>query len=94
MQPDGNSPASTADIAALKADITGLKEDLTELIERVEERVGERIERVETNLLTEFHKWSQTYEVRSRGTMQVVHNFEERLVILEERVGNLERRKQ
>jgi phage shock protein A len=82
MEPNGNSPATKADIAQLK-----------EFIERVEERVEERLERVETNLLTEFHKWAQTYEVRSRGTIQVVHNFEERLVILEERVGNLERRR-
>jgi hypothetical protein len=47
------------------------------------------IERVETNLVTEFHKWAQTYG--SRGVVQQVHTFEERLMILGERVGNLER---
>ena len=74
---------------ATKADIQELKRDMQALIERVEGK----LERVETNLLTEFHKWAQTYEIRSRGTVQTVHNFEDRLVILEERVGNLERRR-
>jgi len=50
------------------------------------------IERVETNLLTEFHKWAQTYEVRARGTVQVVHSFEERLMLVEERISHLERK--
>jgi hypothetical protein len=67
---------------ATKADIQELRRDMQALLERVE-----------ANLLTEFHKWAQTYEVRSRGTIQTVHNFEDRLVILEERVGNLERRR-
>ena len=44
------------------------------------------IERAETSLPTEFHNWAQTYEVRARGTVQVVHNFEERLMLAEERI--------
>ncbi len=81
---------------ATKADIQELKRDMQALIERIDakfDHVDAKLERVETNLLTEFHKWAQTYEVRSRGTIQTVHNFEDRLVILEERVGNLERRR-
>jgi hypothetical protein len=50
------------------------------------------IERVETSLLTEFHKLAQTYEVRARGTIQVVHNFEERLMLAAERISSLERK--
>jgi hypothetical protein len=58
-----------------------------------EERLAERIDHVETALLTEFHKWAQTYEIRSRGVTTLVHTFEERLGVLEERVSALERRK-
>jgi hypothetical protein len=53
----------------------------------------ELIERVETNLLTEFHKWARTYEIRARGTSTVVFGFDERLGLLEERVSELERRR-
>jgi len=62
--------------------------DLTAL----EARLAALIERVETTLLTEFHKWAQTYEIRARGVSTLVHTFEERLGIIEERVSALERR--
>jgi hypothetical protein len=59
----------------------------------LEERLAGRIEHVETTLLTEFHKWGQTYEIRSRGVTTLVYTFEERLGVLEERVSALERRR-
>ena len=67
---------------ATKADIQELRAEVRALIERVE-----------TNLLTEFHKWSRTYEIRARGTTTAVHGFDERLGFLEERVSDLERRR-
>ena len=98
-----HSPATKADFQELKRDVLEVKRDILELkgdvqeIKRDNQALVEgleaKLERVETNLLTEFHKWAQTYEMRSRGTVQTVHNFEERLKVLEERVGNLERRR-
>jgi len=51
----------------------------------------ERIENTETKLLTAFHNWAQTYEVRARGTVAAVHEFEDRLGFVEERLNKLER---
>jgi membrane-bound lytic murein transglycosylase MltF len=51
----------------------------------------ERLENTETKLLTAFHNWAQTYESRARGTITLVHQFEERLGFVEERLNKLER---
>ncbi len=51
----------------------------------------ERLESTETKLLTAFHNWAQTYEARARGTIVAVHQFEERLGFVEERLNKLER---
>jgi DNA anti-recombination protein RmuC len=51
----------------------------------------ERLENTETKLLTAFHNWAQTYESRARGTITIVHQFEERLGFVEERLNKLER---
>jgi len=50
-----------------------------------------QIEATETRLLTAFHDWARTYEVRARGVTTAVAGFEERLGYIEERVGKLER---
>jgi hypothetical protein len=51
----------------------------------------ERLENTETKLLTAFHNWAQTYESRARGTITIVHQFEDRLGFVEERLNKLER---
>lgn len=51
----------------------------------------ERMEAMETRLVTEFHRWAQTYEVRARGTSMAVAEFDERLGLVEERLSRLER---
>ena len=58
-----------------------------------QERVwnAEQLEKVETKLLTAFHEWARTYEVRARGAATAVAQFEERLGYIEERVARLER---
>lgn len=50
------------------------------------------IERVETNLLTEFHKWARTHEIRSRSISTAVIGFDERLYLLEDRLAEVERK--
>ncbi|HLK22032.1 MAG TPA: hypothetical protein VKT81_23950 [Bryobacteraceae bacterium] len=58
---------------------------------RIYQHVDERLEHTETKLLTAFHNWAQTYEVRARGTSAAVREFEERLGMVEERLAKLER---
>lgn len=65
------------------------KADLRELAEEVKNLV----EHVETSLLSEFHKWASTYEIRARSVSLQTSAIDERMGILEERVSNLERRR-
>jgi len=69
-----------------------LKQALTDMESRISRHVDERLGNTETTLLTAFHNWAQTYEVRSRGTSAAVREFDERLGFIEERVAKLERR--
>ena len=62
-----------------------------ERLESFSRHFEERLETTETKLLTAFHNWAQTYEVRARGTVTAVHAFEERLGFVEERLNKLER---
>jgi hypothetical protein len=62
-----------------------------ERLETFSHRFEERLENTETKLLTAFHDWARTYEVRARGTSTVVREFDERLGIIEERLAKLER---
>jgi hypothetical protein len=61
--------------------------------ESLEERVNARIEKVETNLLTAFHGWARAMEIRVRGVASVASGFDERLALAEERISELERRR-
>ncbi len=63
---------------------------LDEGLGALEERLLERIERTETTLLREFRKWAVSFESRFRANEIMVGGFNERLIALEERVGNLE----
>lgn len=57
------------------------------------EHVTAECEKVETKLLSAFHGWARSMEVRMRGAVAVVSGFEERLTFIEERIGELERRR-
>ncbi len=58
---------------------------------RLKTYIEERSEATETKLLSAFHNWAQTFEVRARGTSAAVREFDERLGLIEERVAKLER---
>jgi len=64
---------------------------IDERFESISRHFDERLESTETKLLTSFHNWAQTYEVRARGTTTLVRDFEERLGFVEERLNKLER---
>ena len=70
---------------------TRLRTYIQERSEALRTYVDERSEATETKLLSAFHNWAQTFEVRARGTSAAVREFEERLGLIEERVAKLER---
>jgi len=75
--------------------LDGLRRYVDERLENTEAKlrqyVDERLEGTETKLLSAFHDWAQTYEVRARGTSAAVREFDERLGFVEERLNKLER---
>ena len=46
---------------------------------------------IETKVLTAFHGWARSHEIRVRGAVTLVSGFDERLSLLEERISRLER---
>ena len=64
-----------------------------ELNQRFDELIGLK-RSVETNLLKEFRKGAVSFESRFKANEVLVNGFNERLIALEERVGELERGKQ
>jgi len=77
---------------ATKADLEALKGTLLEHNEKTETMLLERIEKTETTLLREFRKWAISFESRFRANEILVGGFNERLIALEERVGDIERK--
>ena len=75
---DPNSPVTNADLKAALAD--------------QEMRLLERIEKTETTLLREFRKWAVSFESRFKANEVLVTGFSERMVALEERVTEIERK--
>ncbi|HZL57993.1 MAG TPA: hypothetical protein VFC21_12965 [Bryobacteraceae bacterium] len=51
------------------------------------------IERVETNLLTEFWKWGRTSDIRTRQALGDTAALSERLLNAEDRISVLERKR-
>ena len=77
-----DEPATKADVQEVRAELQDVR---TELLER--------IEKVETTLLREFRKWAVSFESRFRANEVLIGGFSERLASLEERVSDIERRK-
>jgi predicted nuclease with TOPRIM domain len=74
---------------------SGLRVDL----EQLRQELKALVEKTETNLLSEFWKWGRTSDLRHRAVDGRVVGFsgrvdlvEERLVSLEDRISDLERR--
>jgi len=69
-----------------------LKQHLIDMEGRFNKRFDKRIEKAETNLLTAFHGWARSMEIRVRGVSAVTTGFDERLALAEERISELERK--
>ncbi len=84
-------------LARIEKSETNLEERLLARIEKsetnLEERLLARIEKSETNLLRAFHGWGRGMEIRQRNVTGAVSGFDERLMLIEERVAELERGK-
>jgi len=59
--------------------------------ERLKQHVSAECEKVETKLLTEFHKWGRTADMRTRQTMEANSFMNDRLLNAEDRITTLER---
>jgi hypothetical protein len=70
-----------------------LKQYLDGRFDGLEARLNARIEQSETSLLTAFHGWARSMEIRVRGVSSVAMGFDERLALAEERIAELERKK-
>ncbi len=57
-----------------------------------EERMGARMEKIETALLTEFHKWASPVITRLRSHSDALRTMDLELEALQERVDKLERK--
>ena len=79
---NGSQPATKAD----------LQEGMWSELETFRTELLERLEKTETTLLREFRKWAISFESRFRANDILVMGFSERMVSLEERVSDLERR--
>ena len=55
-----------------------------------EERTAARIERVETSLLTEFHKWASPMEARQRTHTATLRALDAEMEYVSDRVTKLE----
>jgi len=54
--------------------------------------IKSELERVETSLLTEFHKWASPVEARQRSHAAAVRALDAEMEALSDRVRNLEQR--
>ncbi len=75
------------------SDELATKADLAQEIQQSETRLLERLEKVETTLLKEFHKWAQITETRIRVNETLSFGPNERMASLESRVRDLEQKR-
>jgi hypothetical protein len=64
--------------------------ELKACLEAMERRLDAKIERVETTLLTEFHKWASPNEARMRTHTATLRALDLEMEALSERVDKLE----
>lgn len=70
-------------------------DEVEKRLDEVEKRLDDNVElarSIETSLLKEFRKWAISFESRFKANEILIGGFNERLIALEERVGDIERR--
>ncbi len=74
-----------------------ISEQMSQMSEHVDQQIrvmSEKIEKVETSLLTEFHKWASPTEARLRTHTATMRAVDLEMEALSERVQKLEDRQQ
>jgi len=74
---------------ATKQDLNELRDQLREEMRELSDRLVEQMRDMQTEVLRAFHDWASPVEIKLRAIPQL----DERLGLLEERVGRLERGK-
>jgi len=59
-------------------------------LEQLSETFDIKLERMETKLQSAFHGWASPMDMRMRRNTDTVHDLDQRLVLIEERVARLE----
>ena len=70
-----------------------MDEELKQYLVAMDTRLAQGTERTETKLLSAFHGWARSMEIRVRNSSVSVAGFDERLALAEERISELERGK-
>jgi hypothetical protein len=66
--------------------------NLDVLIEEDKQWISQRLEKVETSLLTEFHKWASPIELRQKSHAAAIRALDTEVEALSDRLKNLEGR--
>jgi hypothetical protein len=78
--------------ARLREDAEHRDARMLDHIERIRLGLSEQNEKTETTLLREFRKWAISFESRFKANDTLVVGFNERLISVEERLSDLERK--
>ena len=62
------------------------------LTEEDKQRISDRLEKVETTLLSEFHKWASPVELRQRSHAAAIRALDTEVEALSDRLKNIEGR--
>jgi hypothetical protein len=65
--------------------------ELKDYLDALEARLNGKIEKIETTLLTEFHKWASPAEMRLRSHSATLRALDIEMESLADRVGKLEK---
>ncbi|MGA2114636.1 MAG: hypothetical protein ABSH56_07790 [Bryobacteraceae bacterium] len=70
------------------------KQWILEKLDGVSQKFDQKLERVETTLLTEFHKWASPAEARQRTVAAALRAIDLEMEALSDRVTKIEGRQQ
>ena len=96
MANEDDRPATKGDLNNLRDDLrtemhsglAGLRTEMHDSQDRLRDELVDKMRDMQTEVLRAFHGWASPLEIRLRS----LPNIEERLGLLEERVGTIERR--
>jgi hypothetical protein len=91
---DNGNGITKADLKAALTELKAeLKVDLTQAIRTLGDELTEKMRQIETNLLTEFHRYGKGQQLRLHTLESRESLVTERLAVIEERLLHLESRR-